>query len=318
VEQCVKIVEYDDVDPLEVLHLNLLCLGFALTPERAALIRRLDPRPFPFLALYAVEDKTVTGQVGVFRLPMISTEGPEDVGGVWAVSTHPVFGHRGMSTRLLDEAHARMRAAGLRYSTLGTSRYRVAHLLYRRQEYEDMFVSASALAHRETAQREASLRAERARADQLHLADELFEQVAANRLGFAHRHRPFFAALVEIGDLNVNEIWLLWEGSQLVGYVIARLSEAVLMVSDLVLYDAIDAAQAVAALVKETTASYVQVRVNRPSELVSWQQAGYQLARADWGTFMIKPLIPGVTLEDARRLFGIGTDRFMISWMDTT
>jgi hypothetical protein len=60
-----KIVEYDDVDLLEVLHLNLLCLGFALTPERVALIHRLDPRPFPFMALYAVEDKTVVGQVGV-------------------------------------------------------------------------------------------------------------------------------------------------------------------------------------------------------------------------------------------------------------
>ena len=313
-----KIVEYDDVDPLEVLHLNLLCLGFTLTPERAAMIRRLDPRPFPFLALYAVEDKTVTGQVGVFRLPMISTEGPEDVGGVWAVSTHPAFSHRGTATLLLDEAHARMRAAGLRYSTLGTSRYRVAHLLYRQQEYEDIFVSASVLAHRETARRETSLRAERARADQLHLADELFEQVAANRLGFARRHSHFFASLVEMGDLNVNEIWLLWEGSRLVGYAIARVPESVLIVSDLVLHDAINPAQVVASLVKETTALYVQVRVNRPSELASWQQAGYELAQADWGTFMIKPLIPGVTPEDARRLLGIGTDRFMISWMDTT
>ena len=38
-----KIVEYDQVDPLGVLHLNLLSLGYALTPEKVALIRRLDP-----------------------------------------------------------------------------------------------------------------------------------------------------------------------------------------------------------------------------------------------------------------------------------
>ncbi len=37
-----KILEYDNVDPLGVLHLNLLALGFALTPERAAL--PLKPR----------------------------------------------------------------------------------------------------------------------------------------------------------------------------------------------------------------------------------------------------------------------------------
>lgn len=30
-----KIVEYDDLDPLQVLHLAMLALGFSLTPERA-------------------------------------------------------------------------------------------------------------------------------------------------------------------------------------------------------------------------------------------------------------------------------------------
>lgn len=33
---------------------------------------------------------------------------------------------------------------------------------------------------------------------------------------------------------------------------------------------------------------------------------------------MVKPLAAEVTAEDARRLFGIGTDRFLISWLDTT
>jgi hypothetical protein len=33
---------------------------------------------------------------------------------------------------------------------------------------------------------------------------------------------------------------------------------------------------------------------------------------------MVKPLVPEVTAEDARRAFGIGTDRFLISWLDTT
>ena len=54
-----KIVEYDGADPLGVLHLNLMSLRFALTPERVALIRQLDPRPFPFFALYAIADGIV-------------------------------------------------------------------------------------------------------------------------------------------------------------------------------------------------------------------------------------------------------------------
>jgi hypothetical protein len=28
--------------------------------------------------------------------------------------------------------------------------------------------------------------------------------------------------------------------------------------------------------------------------------------------------LPGVTVDDARQLFGIGKDRFLISWLDVT
>src|SRR5512139_3255532 len=146
-----KILEYDDVDPLQVLHLTLLALDFSFTPERALQIRRTDPRPFPCFTVNAVEDDMVLGQVGVFRLPMVSTEGREDVGGVWAVSTHPNHARRGVASLLLDEAHARMREAGLRFSTLGTNRYRTAHKLYQQHGYEDMRVHVTALTKWETA-----------------------------------------------------------------------------------------------------------------------------------------------------------------------
>lgn len=54
----------NEVDPLGILSLNLLSLGYALTPELVGLTRHLDKRPFPFFALYAVEDNQVIGQVG--------------------------------------------------------------------------------------------------------------------------------------------------------------------------------------------------------------------------------------------------------------
>ena len=154
-----KILEYDDVDPLSVLQLNMLALEFGLTQEHVSHIRRTDPRTFPFFAIYAVEDDKVLGQVGVFRLPMVSTEGREDVGGLWAVSTHPHHAGRGVASRLLDEAHARMREAGLRFSTLGTNRYRVAYKLYQQHGYENMGVLATALARWETAHQPTRLRA---------------------------------------------------------------------------------------------------------------------------------------------------------------
>ena len=61
-----KIVEYNDVDPLKVLYTNQLALGFSLTPELAVQIRQSDPRPFPCLAIYAVEDGEVLAGSGSY------------------------------------------------------------------------------------------------------------------------------------------------------------------------------------------------------------------------------------------------------------
>ena len=149
-------------------------LDYALTPELVQMIREQDKRPFSFFAIYGIIDGVVVGQVGVFRLPMVSTEGPEDVGGVWAVCTDPSFKCQGIASQLLDEAHERMRSEGLRFSTLGTSSHRVAHLLYRKQNYRDVFFSSSMLFHRDVLREcNSNLIADQT-PDSLSIADDLF------------------------------------------------------------------------------------------------------------------------------------------------
>lgn len=313
-----NIVEYDGADPLGVLYLNLISLGYALTPERVALIRQLDPRPFPFFAVYAVEDGIVAGQVGVYRLPMVTTEGPEEVGGVCAVCTHPAFSRRGLAARLLEEAHTRMRAAGLRFSTLGTARHRAAYTLYQRQGYEDVFASASTFACRDKVWRDTRLHAERAESAILSLTDNIFQRAAAGHLGFARRHKSFIPMMVATGDVGADEVWLLWNDDELIGYALAKVTESVLRVDNLLLVEGVGAATAVAALAHDPSVPYLQVRVDHPSVAASLRQAGYPLERPNWSTFMVKPLIPEVTPVDARRLVGIGTERFLISPIDVT
>ena len=80
----------------------------------------------------------------------------------------------------------------------------------------------------------------------------------------------------------------------------------------------INATEAIAAIVPELNAPYVQVSMSRPSDIDRLRRSGWQVAHPDWGAFMVKPLLPDLTAEDARHLFGIGTDRFLISWLDTT
>jgi GNAT superfamily N-acetyltransferase len=310
-----KILEYDEVDPLGVLELNMLALEFPLTPGHVAHIRRSDPRPFPFFAIYAVEDDQILGQVGVFRLPMVSIEGREDVGGVWAVSTHPHHAGRGVASRLLDEAHARMRKAGLRFSTLGTNRYRIAYRLYQQHGYEDMGVLATALARWETAHQPTRLRAHHPGPEEFDFVDKIFENVADNYLGYAWRHTPFSILRDKV---DVTDIRILWENRAPVGYAIAQKNKSILNISSLLLKLDTDVTEAVAAIVNEVKTSYVKVKITRPIEIDSLRRAGYQVAHPTWGAFMLKPLLPDVTVDDARHLFAIGTDHFLISWLDVS
>jgi len=310
-----KILEYDDVDPLSVLQLNMLALEFALTPKHVAHIRRTDPRPFPFFAIYAVEDDKVLGQVGVFRLPMVSTEGREDVGAVWAVSTHPQHAGRGVASRLLDESHARMVDAGLRFSTLGTNRYRVAYKLYQQHGYEDMQVLATALTRWETAHQPTRLRAHPLDPEGFDFVDKIFENVASSYLGFAWRHTPFSILRDKV---DIKDVWILRENNHPIGYALVQKSKSILNISNLLLSKGIDVTEAVAAVVNELKTEYVKVKITRPVEIASLQHAGYQVAHPTWGAFMLKPLTSEVTAEDAQHLFGIGTDRFLISWLDVS
>lgn len=63
------------------------------------------------------------------------------MGGIWAVSAQPAFSRRGFATQLMKEAHNRMRAAGLQFSTLGTRRSLAAHRMYRQLGYEDVHIA---------------------------------------------------------------------------------------------------------------------------------------------------------------------------------
>lgn len=312
------VYEYDEVDPLEVLHLNLLCLDFALTPERAARLRRLDPRPFSFLAVYAKAEGRVAGQVGVFRLPVVSLDGAQEVGGVWAVSTHPAYARRGIATRLLDEAHARMRIAGLSYSTLGTQRDRVAYSLYRRLGYEDVAYASSVIVARSALPPHAGLRAEQAGAAQLPLADRLFEQAAARSLGFARRHLPFFPSLGEQGIFTARTLWLLWRQDELAGYAIGSQPKSVLLIDNLLLINGEDPVAAVAAVARDLDAPYVRVRLDRPGDVAAFVRAGFQAAMQDYNAFMVRPLVAEATVDQFRALFGVDSGRFLLSYLDAT
>jgi hypothetical protein len=118
--------------------------------------------------------------------------------------------------------------------------------------------------------------------------------------------------------VNVDEVLIIWQNNEPVGYIFARKDDLILRISIQLLRTDIDAVEVVAAVASRIKTSYVQVTMSRPSDIASFQRAGWQVVHPDWGAFMVKSLLPEVTVKEARRLFGIGADRFLISWLDTT
>lgn len=311
-----KILEYGQVDSLDILHLNLLGTGLALTRERAAEILLEDPRSFPFLGLYGLVDNVVAGQVGVLRLPVVSIQGADEVGGVWAVSNHPAYTSQEIIYSLLEEAHSRMRQAGLSFSSLVTNRYRNTYHSFERAGYRSLFTKASVIASRTLLPARSKLRVEKADSDRLALADTLFTQIARNYLGFARRHIPFFPLLQRRQYPGVEALWLFWEDDEPVGYATTSDSTNVLRIATLLLSDQIDPVPAVVALLDEIAASYVQLAIDHPGYLPVFLEAGFRVVDKAGETFMVKALQESMTADDFRHLYGLDSDRFLISCLD--
>lgn len=317
-----KIVVYDDVDPFDVLDLNVLCFNFALTPELVAKIRRLDSRPFPFFALYAVDGDRVLGQAGVFQAPLMTGQGPVEAGAIWAMCTHPAYSRQGIGSALIQEAHRRMRAAGLPFSTLGTSRHWVAHAFYRRHGYLDLAHFASALAHQSALTEDAGahLTVRKAVRADLAQADNLFRQVASGKTGFSRRQESFMEMMVEIGDiLSLDQLRMIDFSGGLAGYAAVQESPALLAINNFLLRNDIKVVDAAAALLRAAGAPYVRIVSNHHSStLDDLRAAGFKVTHSTLDVTMIKPLRQNMTLDELYQMFDVASGRFMMSGFDVT
>ena len=124
--------------------------------------------------------------------------------------------------------------------------------------------------------------------------------------------------MIQTGEIAPDSLWLVWQGGKLVGYLVAQRHDEIVWVRDFLLRENTDVVSVMGTLIHKLNAAYIQVHTRRQANVDALHQAGYRIAQPNWSTFMMKPLVSGVTIDDARRLFAIGTDRFLISPLDTT
>ena len=160
----------------------------------------------------------------------------------------------------------------------------------------------------------------RATREDLDETDALFHQIAIGKIGFARRHDPFMSMMVDIGDaMGIDDLRLLWLDDHLVGYAVVRPSETMFKIDDILLRDDTTIMAATAALLRETQASYVQITMNNHSpHLEAFRQASFRVTSSTWDVVMAKSLTNEMGIDDLRRFAGVGSNRYLMSWMDVT
>jgi len=191
-----QIRSYDEVDPFEIQKLTWTSFGWAMEERWIRTLRRKDPRYFDDYAVYATERGKPLAQVVPMKMTVRLASGPEEVGGLQAVCSHPSMWGRGLVRRLTEHVHDRFRAMGLRVSTLTTSRNIRGYHVYRGLGYVDLapFDCGSRRIPRDRG-RPDGLRVRKATKADLPTIQRLFEAYTRGLCGWTERHPRVLPAI---------------------------------------------------------------------------------------------------------------------------
>jgi len=315
----VKVKTYDEVNPLEVLQLNMSVLEYPLTPEVVQAFHDHDRRATRDLFYYAVVEGKLVGQAGLLTTQIETTEGPMKVGNAMAVCTDPGYARRGIARHLMAFLEEKARELQCRAITLATSRSRVSHHLYRDVGYIDLVLVWSAYNWRAAAGGPAprALEVRQATEADLPLLEQTFYRNTAGMLGFVHRHEGFLQRNIHTREIDISEIHGVYQGGAAVGYLGAKRTgnDSFLLVRQAVLPGSTELADVIKALQAFHKTPYVivadEVRLSTVEQL---RNHGYE-PQVTWGTVMLRSLDDRLNF---RELLGVTQGRFFMDCLDFT
>lgn len=174
---------------------------------------KIDPRlkngPVSFIG---VEEGKIVGHVGVMDLATRTLKGDiEYVGGIYGVATLPGYTRRAVCTALMERAHAYFRERHYRFSLLSTSPVIVAHSLYEKLGYVDLFELTSAYKPTRRLKVRSSRKKKKAKFD-LERIVNIYDSFVKGKTGFVIRDKAFFRMLMKVEGLKPRNFVILNEG----------------------------------------------------------------------------------------------------------
>lgn len=219
----IEIVDFDDAyrhyrDALVSLHYS--AWGGL---DDLALARQARRSGFPFasyLGVYAREGDRLLSAVFVSHYPLTTPEGPEAVAGIELLMTRPDAMRRGLAGQLLREVHLRERSSGIRLSLLCTGRSNLAHELYLKLGYQDIYSPRTTLRYidRPTSKTPRFIRVRRARASDASALARVHRRANAGALGFTRRYPGSFRVRFLSGTIATRNLLVAEHHGRVEGY----------------------------------------------------------------------------------------------------
>ena len=233
-----RIVPWDrlprSLDPQRVA-LELAAFSGYVTRRTVGILRRRWPLLSDYVGLFALEEETVVGQLLIRRLPFRTAAGVERVAGIASVTTRFDAQRRGVARALVQEAHRREAAAGMRFALLWTNPSWYAHRLYEELGYRDVWSSPSAvrlLPRRRPSPRGLTLRP--ATPSELGGLEALHAEVARDDTGFSPRLRGFLREGHAAGYLDLEGLLVLRRRGERLGYAVVAKGHDLLRCGEIV------------------------------------------------------------------------------------
>lgn len=174
----------------EAQNVLLMHQAFGSSWDPRRLGREHQYPPFAdYLGLCALDEGKLVASVTVHRFPFRTREGEVISAGLGSVATLPTHRGRGLARKLVEEAHAREREAGIPFCFLYTGRSNVAHTLYEHLGYRDVLEFPRAVRHIPARARRlpAGWVWRKARATDRQVVEHIHALRTRNALGFTRR-----------------------------------------------------------------------------------------------------------------------------------
>lgn len=310
-----KICTYDEVNPEQVLDLNIQAFNWTLTFDRINKIRKLDPRVPEIFAFYAVEKGVVLGQLGIILLELETKTGKQLFGGIWGVATDPLKRRSGIASLLFREAHEFFLERGIEYSLLTTARHIVGYNLYKKLDYHTIFSFPKAVRHQDPSDKPTppSLRVDKT---DIQSMDDMFKEKTKGLLGFTHRPPMFYNARRIWGFINTMEPTFFKVQGEKLGYGMYEILNDAALVRE-IMSDEKDYTNVLNLIEAEAAQPYTLLTDLSTKSKTKWaEKIGFRIYLDGYPVLMAKDLRTETNKKRIKHSLGIDKGQFHMNDID--